>query len=126
LGLKHPKVAVDSTLHPALQSAVYLRRSRPMGYVDSILQPDETVRHRGQLHWIIFARAGAMALLAVALIIVAETYDQAVRPVIWFAAAAMLLAFYFLVAALIDVLTTEIAITTRRVIVKNRLDQTQH
>jgi uncharacterized membrane protein YdbT with pleckstrin-like domain len=89
-----------------------------MGYVDSILQPDETVRHRGQLHWIVFARAGALALLAVAVITVAETSDQAVGTVIWMAAVVALLAFYVLVATFVELLTTEIAITTRRVIVK--------
>jgi hypothetical protein len=54
------------------RKAFHLVRN-PMGYVDRILQAGEVVRSTGTLHWIIFARGAAMALICVGLIIAAET-----------------------------------------------------
>jgi len=90
-------------------------------YVERVLQPGETVRYSGTLHWIIFLPA--FVLLAFSIIGLAT---MAISPRVGAGAKVffviVLVAFVFgalhLLAAWIRRQTTEIAVTDRRVIYK--------
>ncbi len=89
-----------------------------MSYVDKVLQPGEVVRHRAQLHWIVYWRG--IWLCGVALIVYLVFRDW---PGFRFAAdvAALLClaaGVFYLAQAWFEQWTTEIAVTDRRVIYK--------
>ena len=93
-------------------------------YVDRILQPGETVRYDGTLHWIIFLPAfvllgfGATGLAAMALL-----PGTGQRGGVFFVVVILALVFgaLHLLAAWVRRQTTEIAVTERRVIYKTGL-----
>ena len=92
-----------------------------MSYLSQILQPDEKVLFDGHLHWIIYRRAIYALLLAAACLAALHFLDD--QDGLKFAAFS--LAFIFGVLALIAAFdawwrgfTTEIAVTTTRVIYK--------
>jgi Bacterial PH domain len=91
-----------------------------MSYVQRVLQPGETVRHTSNVHWVVYWPGAGVLLLALAAIIAAQ-----------FATDARLSGFYIFVAITLAVIgacllfwrwftwwTTEIAVTSRRVIYK--------
>jgi len=89
-----------------------------MSYVQSVLQPDERVKYVTDIHWIIFLPGIALFILAVLF------YLLAVSTTSVFAFWAGI-AFFFLILAVIALLsawfqrvTTEIAVTDRRIIYK--------
>ncbi len=91
-----------------------------MSYVNSVLQPGETVLFRGKLHWIIYGSALFTALIALALAVAARANipPEAV-PYAWIAAAiAALIALFQAARAWFDQWITEIAVTNLRVIYK--------
>jgi uncharacterized membrane protein YdbT with pleckstrin-like domain len=93
-----------------------------MKYVQRVLQPGETVVHRAHLHWLIFLRAIGLAVLALACL-VAELIYQPSEPLvattfIVVACFFALVAFESALRAWIRRVTTEFAVTDRRVIYK--------
>lgn len=91
-----------------------------MGYVESILQPQEQVLQIGKMHWIIYLRGSFIAALGVVLI----TMQLPPNIAFIFRIFGVLLCFLGLVSVLrawIDQFTTEIAVTNRRVIHKRGL-----
>jgi uncharacterized membrane protein YdbT with pleckstrin-like domain len=88
-----------------------------MAYVETILQPGETVRAVGTLHWIAYAKAAVLGGVALLLAYLTSGMPGAPAFILlaWLVAAAEFL------RVLIKSLTTEIAVTDRRVIYKRGL-----
>jgi uncharacterized membrane protein YdbT with pleckstrin-like domain len=78
-----------------------------MSYVETILDPDERITYRAYLHWIIFARAVALLLFGLMLLL-----SPAIGLIL------VLLGILDVLRAAIDRWTTEIAVTDQRVIWK--------
>jgi uncharacterized membrane protein YdbT with pleckstrin-like domain len=96
-----------------------------MKYVARVLQPGETVIHQAHLHWLIFSRAIGFMALALTFLI-GEMIISPKEPVI--ATTLVVISFGFALLALeaalrawIRRLTTEFAVTDRRVIYKTGL-----
>lgn len=91
-----------------------------MSYLQRILQPGETLRYVGRLHWIVYFPGLVLSLLA------AAAYVAVLGAVQGGAMPALLAAVGVLIAASLAVLavaavrrwTTEIAVTDRRVVFK--------
>lgn len=93
-----------------------------MSYVDAVLQPGETVRHRGRLHWVLYAKG--LAVLAVAAALALLPVNEAQRaPLHWGAALVAAVGLLLLAKSWFDQAITEIAVTDRRVIYKRGLIQ---
>jgi uncharacterized membrane protein YdbT with pleckstrin-like domain len=96
-----------------------------MRYVTRVLQPGESVIHEAHLHWLIFLRAIWLMLIALAFVIAEAAYGSG-EPIV--ATTLLVIACFF---ALISVeaafkawirrVTTEFAVTDRRVIFKTGL-----
>jgi uncharacterized membrane protein YdbT with pleckstrin-like domain len=94
-----------------------------MGYVERVLQPDETVIETTHIHWwFVWRRTVLLLVLAVALVVFAlnESGDTQ-RGVLAAAALAAVLALLLAVGPAITRATTELAVTNRRVIHKTGL-----
>ncbi len=91
-----------------------------MSYVDAVLQKNETVLHRGRLHWIVYLRGVLLLVLAAVLLLlpVAQGWQVLVN---WLAILAAALSVPFLVHAWYDQWITEVAVTDRRIIYKRGL-----
>ncbi|MBS0521186.1 MAG: PH domain-containing protein [Proteobacteria bacterium] len=90
-----------------------------MIYVNSILQPGETVRVIGRLHWIVYGRAIALLAAGIVLLIYAQTLaPQIARPVGWIGWGVVVLAALAALQAWFVRWTTELAITSTRVVYK--------
>jgi uncharacterized membrane protein YdbT with pleckstrin-like domain len=91
-----------------------------MDYVTRVLQPGETVVHATRLHSIIFLSAALWLVAAAVLFIAAQTFDGDLR-IGGEALAAFCLVFAAVkgIPALIRRVTTELAVTDRRVIYKS-------
>lgn len=95
-----------------------------MSYVSKVLHPDERVVATGRKHWIIYARGAVVGLIGIA--VVAFGYGVGGTPGFWLSiAGGVVFAFGLLMmlAAWIEQWTTEIAVTSRRVIQKTGLIQ---
>lgn len=95
-----------------------------MSYLQRILQPGETLRHVGRLHWIVYLPGFALFAIAVALavaIIVANRSGNLVPYLLISLDLSMLASLLMLLAAAVRRWTTEIAVTDRRVIFKRGL-----
>jgi uncharacterized membrane protein YdbT with pleckstrin-like domain len=90
-----------------------------MSYVQRVLQPGETLIYATKLHWLIYARAVGLLVLAAALAGLAAQTGTDLRMLVWAGAGALCAAGVIagLVAALQRV-TTELAVTDHRVIYK--------
>lgn len=91
-----------------------------MSYVDHNLLPGETVVHRGRLHWILYARSLAIAAVGVVLL-VPWSADPALAKLWIFGAVAVVVAILTAIPAALRALSTELAVTTRRVVAKRGL-----
>jgi uncharacterized membrane protein YdbT with pleckstrin-like domain len=92
-----------------------------MSYVDSILEPGETVRYRTNVSWTIYLPAILLAIAALAVLALGAGYDPTVN-LAWFAAIVLALgAVATFVPAWFRRWTTEVAVTDRRVILKRGL-----
>ena len=97
-----------------------------MSYVEKILQPDETVRHKAHIHWFIYLPAlafGAVALIIVGLVTMNIGEIGTNWRVAALIAAALfgLVALYLLLRASIERFSTELVATDRRIIYKRGL-----
>ncbi len=89
-----------------------------MSYVNSVLQPNETVIYRGRLHWIIYGSAIFFAALALAAAAAAFALPEFAK-IAWIVAAIMIAAaLAYAAKAWFDQWITEIAVTNFRVIYK--------
>jgi uncharacterized membrane protein YdbT with pleckstrin-like domain len=82
-----------------------------MSYVDHTLLPGEQVTFRTHLHWVIFARALAVALVGVVFLMLGHTLAA-------FGAVVLLVGVVLWGAAYIQRRTSEYAVTNKRIIVK--------
>jgi uncharacterized membrane protein YdbT with pleckstrin-like domain len=91
-----------------------------MKYVERVLQPDETIVYVTRLHWLVYARAVVLLIIAFIFLIAATKIEQplVVLALKTVSAAFALLAITSALRALIRRLTTELAVTDRRVIFK--------
>jgi uncharacterized membrane protein YdbT with pleckstrin-like domain len=94
-----------------------------MSYVNDVLQPDETVRFRTNVHWSVYLKA--ITALVIGLVLLAWYWqDGTGNMVLLLAAAAFgVSALILVVPPFLERLGTEIAITDRRIIYKTGLVQ---
>lgn len=95
-----------------------------MSYLQRILQPGETLRYVGRLHWIVYLPGLVLFAIAVALaaaIVAASQLGNFVPYLLIALDLVMLVSLLTLLAAAVRRWTTEIAVTDRRVIFKRGL-----
>ena len=90
-----------------------------MSYVETVLQPGETIKILGRLHWIGYSRA--IILAAIAMVVAYFFYGSAFPGGMAFVAFIAAIAMLEFLRVLLETLTTEIAVTSRRVILKRGL-----
>jgi uncharacterized membrane protein YdbT with pleckstrin-like domain len=88
-----------------------------MSYVDKNLMDGEQIIYRTQIHWLIFLPAAAWLVLGLVLA------GAGHRDQLWLGIGALgvLLALYYFFRAFIQRLSTELAVTSKRVILKTGL-----
>jgi uncharacterized membrane protein YdbT with pleckstrin-like domain len=92
-----------------------------MSYVDSILEPGETVRYRTNVSWTIYVPSILLAICALVALAIGANYQQGVN-LSWFVAIVLALAaIAMFIPAWFRRWTTEIAVTDRRIILKRGL-----
>ncbi len=92
-----------------------------MGYVTNNLMPDERVLHVWKIHWFVFVSGIFMFLTAIALFGVTaqpEINQEEGTMYAFFGAIAFILSMISLIKAFIFKISTELAITSKRVIAK--------
>jgi uncharacterized membrane protein YdbT with pleckstrin-like domain len=90
-------------------------------YVDNVLQPGETIRYTGTLHWVIFLPAVALLTFAVVggiVILVSPGIGHGAHLFAIIVGLAFVFGVLHLIAAWVKRLGTEIAVTNHRVIYK--------
>jgi hypothetical protein len=95
-----------------------------VGYVERTLADGERVLCRGRLHWIIYLRSAVLGILGVVAIASSQLAANDAVFALWarsFGALLLLLVPLAALGATVEVLTTEIAATTRRFVVKRGL-----
>ena len=91
-----------------------------MSYVTSVLQPDEKIIATGHVHWIIYGRG--LLVLIIGLIVFGIAPDGGFGTLIRVVGILVILVgLYDLVRAWINQVTTEVAVTNKRVIKKRGL-----
>ena len=95
-----------------------------MGYVESVLKPDEQVLAIGRMHWIVYLRGLILAIVGLILILAPVGPGLSLATSI-VGAIILLFGLWSLAGAWIEQATTEIAVTTRRVIQKRGLIRRQ-
>ena len=87
-----------------------------MGYVERHLLPNEQVLYETRLHWILFLRPGA---LAIAGIVLAAALRQVPEPSwLWYVGGVAAAGLPWLAVRYIELMTSEFAVTTTRLIFK--------
>jgi uncharacterized membrane protein YdbT with pleckstrin-like domain len=81
-----------------------------MGYVENNLSANEKVLAKGKIHWFVFAPSIVFFLIGLSL-----TGEPKIAPI---GAIVIIAAIYLFLKALLAVISTELAITTKRVIAK--------
>jgi uncharacterized membrane protein YdbT with pleckstrin-like domain len=92
-----------------------------MSYIETVLEPDESVLEWAHLHWIIFVPAFGLLLVGAVMLAVAiidPNLSFHASPVGAFGIALMVVAFFMRIWAGATRKATEIAVTTDRVIIK--------
>jgi uncharacterized membrane protein YdbT with pleckstrin-like domain len=89
-----------------------------MSYVKRALQPDEQIRYVGKIHWVIYLPGLLMLALSIA-VYLASLASQSLRD-LWLIVAGLsfVVALLILLAAWFQSWTTEIAVTSKRIIYK--------
>jgi len=93
-----------------------------MRYIETVLETDERVLARGRLHWIVYGPAVCGFTLGCLLLLLARAHE--VIPVVFLGAIgslAILVTPILLIQEWIKRRTTEIAVTSQRVIIKRGL-----
>jgi uncharacterized membrane protein YdbT with pleckstrin-like domain len=89
-----------------------------MNYVQSVLQPDERVKYVTYIHWIIFLPGIALFILAALFYLLAFSTTSVFAFWAGIASLLLILAVMALLSAWFKRVTTEIAVTDRRIIYK--------
>jgi uncharacterized membrane protein YdbT with pleckstrin-like domain len=91
-----------------------------VAYVNSVLQPGETVKVIGRLHWTVFLRAFLLAAVSVVLMVYGEkSISQSIgRTFVYLAWIGLAVAAALFLHAAFKRWTTELSVTTHRVIYK--------
>jgi uncharacterized membrane protein YdbT with pleckstrin-like domain len=90
---------------------------RPVGYVERHLLPNEHVLYKTRLHWIMFIRPALLALVGVALTVVLWRVPN--PPWLWYVGlGVVVVALLWALVHHIELMTSEFAVTTARVIFK--------
>jgi uncharacterized membrane protein YdbT with pleckstrin-like domain len=93
-----------------------------MSYVESVLQPGEVVLGQTRLHWFIYLKPLAILALGVAVFVVGASFDPDIRRFIDIASGLVcLVGVAQLLGAWMTRVSTELAVTNRRVIHKTGL-----
>lgn len=93
-----------------------------MSYVQRVLQPGEVVRHTATIHWIVYWPAALCFVAAILALIWASFLPQALAPWIhWLSALLAVVGVVFLIREWFNWWTTEVVITSLRVIYKTGL-----
>jgi len=92
-----------------------------MSYVESNLLPGETIVHRGRVHWIIYGKSISLIVIGLLLLSFNWSDDQALSKLWIFGAIALLIAVIIAIPAALRSFSTELVVTTRRVIAKRGL-----
>jgi uncharacterized membrane protein YdbT with pleckstrin-like domain len=94
-----------------------------MGYADRVLQPGETIQYRAHLHWVLmlpgFLLAGAAAAIAITGLM-ARNHDLH-QGLLIIAGLILLAAAWSLMRAWLRRISTEIAVSNQRIILKTGL-----
>ncbi len=93
-------------------------------YVDSVLQPNETIRYTGTLNWVIFLPGFillAFGIVGLAIMVVDPAFGHNGRIFSVIVGLAFLFGVAHLISAWIKRLATEIAVTNHRIIYKTGL-----
>jgi uncharacterized membrane protein YdbT with pleckstrin-like domain len=88
-----------------------------MGYVSGNLMPGEQIVYQAKIHWFIFVPGALLFVLGIALASV--KIQHGVGPIA--GGIVMLVALYSLLKALVAKISTELAVTSKRVIAKTGL-----
>jgi uncharacterized membrane protein YdbT with pleckstrin-like domain len=90
-----------------------------MSYVQRVLQPGETLIYATRLHWLVYARAVGLLIVAAVLAAIAARADNDLRMVLWAGAGGLfVLALIGGIAAGLRRASTELAVTDHRLIYK--------
>ena len=93
-----------------------------MGYVEKVLQPEESVVYKTTLHWFVYLQAVAWAVLTVIAFVVSFQFEATGGSVMrWITLGFLALAVLTGGVAYIHRATTELAVTSRRIIFKTGL-----
>lgn len=88
-----------------------------MSYVEKNLLPGETIVHTGRVHWIVYGKS--IGLIVVGLLLLYPWSPDPALSKLWiFGAVALLLALLVAIPAAIRAMTTELVVTSRRVVAK--------
>jgi uncharacterized membrane protein YdbT with pleckstrin-like domain len=90
-----------------------------MSYVQSVLQPGETIRHTASIHWIVYLPGLLVMLIALALFVCAGLFPDWSRFWHWTALLVAAVGLILLVPEWFTWWTTEIAVTNLRIIYKS-------
>jgi uncharacterized membrane protein YdbT with pleckstrin-like domain len=90
-----------------------------MAYYTKVLQPDETVKFVGRLHWIIYWKAIVLGMLSACVAVLWLNQPESQRPALTILLAVLLgLAVIFFVLRWFHRVGTEIVVTDKRIIHK--------
>ena len=88
-----------------------------MGYVERHLLPNERVLYKTRLHWILFVRPAALVALGIALTLLLWRVSEPSR--LWYGGLAVTLAGgLWALVHYVELMTSEFAVTTSRLILK--------
>lgn len=90
-----------------------------MSYVEQVLQPGETVKARGTIHWITYLSGAVVLALGFVIYVAARPAHGYVPLTASIAVLPLVLGAVLIVRAWLSRLGTEIAVTNRRVIYKS-------
>jgi uncharacterized membrane protein YdbT with pleckstrin-like domain len=98
----------------------------PMGYVEKVLQPEESVVYKTTVHWFVYVRGVIFALVSIIIFMLSFRFEETGRWVMqWITLIFVAVAVAFAFIGWVQRFTTELAITTKRVIYKTGLMKRQ-
>jgi uncharacterized membrane protein YdbT with pleckstrin-like domain len=90
-----------------------------MKYYLKVLQPGETVKYVGKLHWVIYKSSFLLVVLAILAAVFSGELEESQRPLVFIAAAILgVLAIVFFLKSWFLQWTTETVVTDKRIIHK--------
>jgi uncharacterized membrane protein YdbT with pleckstrin-like domain len=92
-----------------------------MSYVENNLLPGEAIVHKGHVHWIIYGKSISLIVIGLLLLTFGWSDDAALSKLWIFGAVGLLIAVIIAIPAALRAFTTELAVTTRRVVAKRGL-----